>query len=181
MMAVDDDTSAREHVEEILEISAEALDDVNRLSGDIRPVQLERQGLTSTLRSTLASVSDSARLDIDVNIDDVDGLVSPAQEIDIYRIVQEGINNIVRHSGASRASVTVKRVDGTLLLEIDDNGRGFVDGRENSGVMQSGFGLQAMKERVRVLHGLIDISSETGAGARIRVSIPVTMETKVIA
>ncbi len=99
-------------------------------------------------------------------------MFSQEVEISIYRIVQEALNNIVKHSQATEGRVLVSSNSGTLDLLIEDNGRGFTP-PDGSAPQQSqkGFGLLGIAERVRMLGGRVVIASAPGFGSKIRVSI----------
>jgi signal transduction histidine kinase len=111
-------------------------------------------------------------------VDPIDGLLSPTQEINVYRIVQEGLNNVVKHSRASRSGVVVRALHGECQITIQDDGCGFVPSTVTD--MQddhSGFGLLHMAERVRLLHGSMDITSSPGNGTIVRVTLATHPQT----
>jgi len=116
-------------------------------------------------------VAASCEIDFTHEVDDLDGLFAPAAEITLYRIVQESLNNIVKHSRATRARVTVHCGERELEVMINDNGQGFV--AQTPG---KGFGLTGMAERVRILGGSYTIHSQPGQGTTItvRLSLPET-------
>jgi signal transduction histidine kinase len=116
----------------------------------------------------LPRVGAAAQLDIAYSIDNLDGLLSPAAEINLYRIVQEALNNIVKHARATEASVHLRRLPHSLVLTMQDNGRGFVVAT----VKPSGFGLTGLSERALLLHGTLDIVSASGQGTRITFTMP---------
>ena len=136
---------------------------------------LERIAETSGLRFTTA-------------FDPLDGVFSPEVEINVYRIVQECVNNIVKHAQATEARVTIKkdtagREARAVTIKIEDNGRGFTpgasnytgrtDGRGNGGdnLRRSGFGLSGLSERVRIIGGQMTIESAPGSGTTITIRI----------
>jgi signal transduction histidine kinase len=173
MMALEERPAETGHLRGILDVSSEAINEVRKMSRDLRPYQLERVGLTVTLRSMLQSVSESTSLEINMDIHDVDGLIEPDREIDLYRVVQEGVNNIMKHAEASTAWISLHRVNGTLLLTIRDNGKGFDLAALQGSMETSGIGLQGMTERIRMLAGSLNIDSAHGSGTIIQASIPV--------
>lgn len=172
MMALEEDNGNASHLEDILEVSAEAIDDVRRISRDLRPYQLERVGLTATLRSMIRAVDESTDLEITDDVADIDGLIAPEREIDLYRIVQEALNNILKHADARRVQVRIGRMNGSIHLSVRDDGRGF-DADAARDAAGSGLGLQGMAERVRMLGGNLAIESEAGKGTLLRASFPV--------
>jgi len=105
--------------------------------------------------------------------DNVDGMCDKESEIHVYRIVQEAVNNILKHSGASEAAVVVKKLPAAVSLSIRDNGRGFdpvaVQHAQSPDV---GHGLSGIKERTRILGGAFVIESRPGQGATLSIEIP---------
>jgi signal transduction histidine kinase len=172
MMALEEVNGNIEHLKDILEISTEAIDDVRRISRDLRPYQLERVGLTATLQSMLRAVDESTDLEITPEISDIDGMIAPEREIDLYRVMQEALNNILKHASARQVLVRLEKRNGTLLVTVRDDGRGF-DADAACDAAGSGLGLQGMAERVRMLGGELSIESAPGEGTLIRVMLPV--------
>ena len=99
-------------------------------------------------------------------IDNIDNAFNPTAEINLYRIVQESLNNIVKHSAASAADVVIKRSPHNVTVRIHDNGRGFA-----AGEVKSGFGLSSIAERVRMLGGAHTIDSIPGKGTTVRLTL----------
>ncbi len=99
-------------------------------------------------------------------IDNVDGLFDAAAQINLYRIVQESLNNIVKHSAADAAGVIIKRAAQSVTVAIHDNGKGFAAGDQ-----KSGFGLTCIAERVRMLGGAHTVDSIPGKGTTLRLTI----------
>ena len=97
------------------------------------------------------------------------GSVSPEVQLCLFRIVQEGLNNVVKHSGASEAHVTLSGERDALLLSIADFGRGFNVGAMANG---DGLGLESMRERLRLIGGELTIRSQAGQGTRIDARVP---------
>jgi signal transduction histidine kinase len=117
-------------------------------------------------------VAASSNIRFATEIDNVDGLFSQEIEISIYRIVQEALNNTVKHSQATEGRVLVSSNSGTLDLLIEDNGRGFTPPDGNAPQQsQQGFGLLGIAERVRMLGGRVVIQSAPGHGSKIQISL----------
>jgi signal transduction histidine kinase len=94
----------------------------------------------------------------------------------LYRVTQEALQNVVRHSAASKGMVSMKAVDGLLLLSIVDDGVGFAVARQ----VRSGLGLTSMRERLRSLGGTLEIASERMKGTRIDASVPLPAQAPAI-
>ncbi len=173
VLALNENAAGNEHIQEILEISSESMTDVRRMSRDLRPYQLERVGLTTTLKSMLTSASESVPIEFTIDIEPVDGFLAPEQEIALYRVVQEGLNNIMKHAEAKKAKVSVRRDDGSIVLIISDDGKGFNQGIHGASKETWGLGLQGMMERITMLGGTYQIDTAPGRGMLFRASIPI--------
>jgi signal transduction histidine kinase len=143
------------------------LENVRRMARDLRPYQLDHSGLTSALTAMVTRVEKSGDTAFTMEIDPIDGVFSKDDEITVYRIVQESINNIMRHAHASEATVRVVRSDEAVELVIEDDGRGFSG---TDGVF--GFGMHGMHQRVALLRGTMRIVSVPGEGTKVIVSLP---------
>jgi signal transduction histidine kinase/ligand-binding sensor domain-containing protein len=163
---------------EIAEVAAgvqHAIEEIREISSDLHPHMLERLGLTRTIESTARKCATSSSISIKATVDNVDGLLSPTEEINAFRIVQEGLNNVVKHSKASECTVVVEKNNGECLITIKDDGCGFVPQRDpGERDTHGGFGLLHMAERVRLLHGSMDVVSTPGNGTTLRLAIPLS-------
>jgi signal transduction histidine kinase/ligand-binding sensor domain-containing protein len=158
--------------ERIAEQTSEAIDELRAISYNLRPYQLDRLGLTRAIQA----LSDQAREifpgEWSEQIGDIDGAVEPELEIAFYRIVQECINNILKHAHATKASILLRRMNAHIKLEINDNGQGLP---EASSAM-IGFGMIGMRERAEALSGKLQMSVPEGGGTCVLVTVPVTEE-----
>lgn len=171
--AVSTEAPAQEQFTEITATVGDALGEVRTIAYNLRPLHLERLGLTATLEEMLADVGGASGIEIASAIAPLDGLFTPAQEINLYRIVQECLNNIVKHSHATQASVIVQLREKELQLTISDDGRGFDPATKQPGQSpRSGLGLTGLSERVRILGGTLQLLSTPGDGAQIQITIP---------
>src|SRR5207253_2807649 len=121
---------------------------------------IDQLGLRTALVAMVEKVAASSTVRIEADIGDVDGLLGPGDDITLYRIVQEGLNNILKHSGATRAEVEVVVDERLLTLTIRDDGRGFA--AEGGGAPGAGLGLHGIAERARILGGTCRIASAPG-------------------
>jgi len=147
-----------------------AIREVEAICYGLRPYQLDRLGLTKAVRSLLRTLDESNALFLRSSVDDIDGFFPPEVEITFYRILQEAISNILKHSEATNAEILVI-CDGTnLRLSIQDNGRGFstVPGEAAGG---DSLGLIGITERAEVLGGRATIESSPQTGTRIVVEV----------
>jgi signal transduction histidine kinase/ligand-binding sensor domain-containing protein len=161
--------SADEQLNEISSLASQVLAEVREISYDLRPYHLDQLGLTGALRSIISRVSSSSRIVFSEDLDEVNNLFPKEQEINIFRIVQEAVNNIVKHSRATAAAVEIKRNGDSVTFTVSDNGIGFEGSRQ-------GFGLTGMAERVRILDGSMAMRSAAGEGTTVIVTIPLKMQ-----
>jgi signal transduction histidine kinase/tetratricopeptide (TPR) repeat protein len=162
----------RVHVQEIIEMATVALGDVRQISRALRPYQIDQIGLTETLRQTAKNAAEASALRFTIEIDTIDDMLPEAAEINLYRFVQEALNNILKHSNATSATVRISPTADTIRATIIDNGKGF----DAKGLLESssspGLGLRTMTERVQMLGGKLHINSSPGGGTAIEVTIP---------
>ncbi|MGH9840220.1 MAG: ligand-binding sensor domain-containing protein [Blastocatellia bacterium] len=171
LSAPDNHERALEQLREISEASAEVIDEVKEIAHNLRPYQLDRLGLTKTIEGMMRRIAETHDARFAVEVDRIDGLFTPEGEINLFRIVQESVNNIVEHAEATEAGVTIKRDDRGVTVTIRDNGKGFDAAPEADGSVPRGFGLVGMAERARVLGGDYEIHSIPGQGTTVRLTI----------
>lgn len=163
------DPDVRTQLREIETVTSESLESVRTLARTLTPRQLEHLGPTAALEDMIESVAASSGISIEAAVDPIDGLMTMEGEINLYRVAQEALNNVVRHSGAKTARVRVRRQNGAIVLAVDDDGRGFeADGAASA----EGLGLSSMAERVRILDGSLEVDTAPGRGTRVVVSVP---------
>lgn len=160
----------RQQLEEISETAALALVEVRQIANNLSPYQLDKAGLSGTLKYMVKKVAKSSDIDIKSEIGPIDGLLDKEGEVHFYRIAQEALNNVIKHSGAAVARVAARRDDSFLLLTVSDDGRGFPAAAAN---YKQGMGLEGLKARTNMLGGRYEIKSRPGQGTEITVLIPV--------
>jgi signal transduction histidine kinase/ligand-binding sensor domain-containing protein len=171
LAAPKDQQKALEQMNEISQTASQVIEEVRAIAHDLRPYQLDRLGLTKAIESIFKKVADSSDIKFRTMIDPIDGLFSKESEINIYRIVQESVNNIVKHSGATEAHVTIERDSRGVQLRIEDNGKGFNPEAASGESGKRGFGLTGISERARMLGGKQIIQSSPGEGTIITLKI----------
>jgi signal transduction histidine kinase/streptogramin lyase len=175
LISLNDATSNGGASPRLSEISAEAsqaLSEVREISYNLRPYQLDRIGLTKAIEAIIKKASGATVITFTAEIDGIDNVLPRDLEINFYRIVQECVNNVVKHSQATAASVTVRCRPGGLLLTVRDNGKGFTTGASDSNRASTGFGLIGIFERAQLLSGKPVIQSAPGQGTTVSIEIP---------
>jgi signal transduction histidine kinase len=158
------------NVTELSETVAEISRSARNLSHELHPASLEHLGLETALRKLCEGVSHKKSIHVHFL---AKGLRPPTPEnvsLCLYRVAQEALQNVIRHSGATEIWINVSQTAASLDLCIADNGRGF----ENNELRHSGLGLISMRERLRTVHGELRIVSSAGSGTTLMVSIPVS-------
>jgi PAS domain S-box-containing protein len=155
------------------------IENVRRLSWDLSPSSLEDLGLSAALGYLVEETCRNHNMQCEVVMDEIDHLFAPEIQINIYRIFQETLTNVVKHARASLVSVNVAREGGQVSFMIRDNGRGFNLKQAMSGkVAKKSLGLTAMNERALMARGSLQISSRRGRGTTIAFSIPTAKRGK---
>lgn len=147
---------------------------VRDLSLELRPSMLDDLGLVPAVRWYLSRQAERAGWKLDVQADES---LSPPQSVAIacYRVIQEAVTNIIRHSNATSVSVALRRHEGDLLLLVRDNGSGFeVQKALAEATRGQSMGLLGMQERIRVLNGSFSIDSNPDQGTEVRVRVPLS-------
>ena len=148
---------------------SQTLEEVRAISHDLRPPHLDQLGLHTALVAMIERVAACSTIRFTLEIGELNGVLPPGDEITLYRIVQESLNNILKHSGATETTIKIAAHDGQLTLTIHDNGRGFtIDGDLRHRV---GMGLHGIAERARILGGAHEIHSAPGQGTAVTVRI----------
>jgi signal transduction histidine kinase len=166
--------AAREDCESLLEYLDEVIEDVRRLSLDLSPAILEDLGLTSALRWLASNFRKSHAMKMSLDLAEIDGFFPEHHSITIYRVIQEALTNVGKHSEAGKVSINIGRREDRVVFSVEDDGKGF-DPQEPAqrDVSARGVGLTTMSERVRMMGGVFDLWSRQGEGTRITFSLPV--------
>ena len=167
---VEDAAKTAEQLREIVQSSITSIADVRSISHGLRPAHLEQFGLTETITALGDQLQKTSDIEWMYHADDIDGMIPKEREINFYRVLQEGANNILKHSSARQASMMVRRSADTIDAMLWDDGKGF-DVME--GARSGGMGLSGMQERIKTLGGSIEIASNTTGGTVIKISIPI--------
>lgn len=145
------------------------VDRVRHIAYALRPPALDELGLCTAIAALARNFSHPGTLDIDCHLDPEADQLAPPAAIALYRVVQECLTNIARHASASRAHISLQRVQDHLVLQVDDNGIGVAPEIP----IDSSLGLVGMRERAHMLGGSVSILPRPEGGTRVRVDIPV--------
>jgi PAS domain S-box-containing protein len=165
------DKRAREMLEECIALTDACVSEIRTMSYLLHPPLLDELGLVSALRSYCDGYAERTGLEIELSLPDTMTRLPQAIEIALFRIVQEGLANVHRHSGSPSATLRLKHFPDRVELELTDQGRGLPPG-----TLPSGVGIAGMRERARQLGGRLTIGSSE-AGATLHVVLPSTSAT----
>ncbi|MBA7603484.1 hypothetical protein ES703_10595 [subsurface metagenome] len=163
----------RLRLEELWQKTNNIMQGVRRLSQDLRPAALDRLGLLSALEWLASDIAEYSGIEIKVNVVNTERRLPEEVELVLFRITQEALRNVWRHSQATRAEITVEFDESKTRVTVSDNGKGFNLPETIGDLARDGkLGLAGMQERARLLGGSLTVQSEPGRGATITVELP---------
>jgi len=152
---------------EISEASASALQEAREIAHNLHPGQIEHLGLPAALSGLVQSVQSGSSIQFESKIEQPRDPVSTDEAINIYRIAQESLSNLIKHSNASHAVVTLTETNSRLYFSVEDDGQGITASK-----LESGLGLKGIRERAQIINADLQIQSSGGKGTRVTVSLP---------
>lgn len=156
-----------------VEMAAEALADTRELSRLLRPPVLDELGLQPALRWLARRIHERSGLPVEIDFPQGDERLASEYETLVFRVVQESLNNTVKHAEASGARVRLRASGSGVQLEVSDDGRGFDVSRVlDTEAETAGFGLRGITDRVELFGGKVSFRSAAGEGTSIRVTLP---------
>jgi signal transduction histidine kinase len=168
-----DQTKLGETLQETREHLDYVIENVRRLSRDLSPSILEDLGLSAAIEWLISDFAKHYNITTSYDTENIDDFFSDEHQIIIYRIFQEILSNIRKHSEANQVSVAIKKQNGAVSFLVQDNGKGFdlsaVSGKNST---EKGMGLTAMYERALIVGSSLDIWTQKGKGARISFTVP---------
>jgi two-component system, NarL family, sensor histidine kinase DegS len=172
-------SDAKKDIEKLETMLLLVIDDVRRLSQGLRPGVLDNVGLLPVLKWQADRITQDSGIKVEVRVNGLEHRLSPDSEVITYKIVQEALNNICQHSGASSAIVILDFVTPNFKLIIQDNGKGFDVAKNFAGYVEAGkMGLERMRQQSGLLDGTLDIRSEPGLGTTITLTAKRKFELK---
>jgi two-component system, NarL family, sensor histidine kinase LiaS len=170
---IEDTRAAEAHLTQAEELARQAQRELNVLIGELRPAALEGKGLSSALRDYVEDWSRRAEIPAEVHVRGEREVPLEVEQA-IFRVAQEALANVAKHSGAGSVEVDLIYASGSMTLRVADDGRGF-DPAKNPG---EGFGLQSMHERLEKLGGRVEVESAPGKGTRVTCVCPLEDSSK---
>jgi signal transduction histidine kinase len=166
--------AALERIHSVQAIIDETLLEIRRMAFELRPAVLDDFGLAAAIRLYVDRFAKQTGIAVTLNCPDNVGRWQQHIEATVFRVMQEALTNVVKHSGASMVQLRLHKASDSLVLSIEDNGRGLGhDAAKGSRQPREGLGFVNMRERVAELRGTFNVDSPEGVGTRIAVTIPV--------
>lgn len=169
---LDDPGEARSRLTELRSMVTGAIASVRQFSRDLRPLALEDLGLIAAMQYLVNQLAQTTGIEVNLKIDgQVDGL-SNDMEVAIYRILQETLNNVRKHAGATRVNITARFGQAHIRLVVEDNGQGFEVPEAITDFANLGsFGMMGLRERAQLFGGDLTVQSRPGKGTTIRIAM----------
>jgi two-component system, NarL family, sensor histidine kinase UhpB len=165
----------RQELHEATQAVRRALDEVRRISSELRPEMLEHLGLVSALTELSTTFSRVSGVEVERQFDQSLPKLEPDTELAVYRIAQESLTNVARHAQAKRVTLALERGHDSVVLRVVDDGRGF------DGVPEEHGGLRSMRERALLVDGALAIKDGRHGGVEIRLEVPAAPAVQPVA
>ncbi len=156
--------------EELALLTNNALEEVRSISRGLYPAVLKQLGLTTSIEQLIYDIDEETTILFSSEIDDIDSLFSEKEIVNLYRFIQESLNNIIKHSQATSVEVKIKKKSKQITITISDNGTGFDLTNKK---IQNSLGLKTLFERIRILDGTLHIDSKPLKGTKLIAIIPI--------
>ena len=164
-----EDTEIQSKFDNLVALIKKSIKTARNIMNDLRPALLEMHGLVGATKEYLREFEERNRISCEFEDQIHDVKMTPQQSLVLFRILQEAMNNIVKHAKATLVRVQLQSSDNKIILQITDNGVGF---DENNSGREDSYGMIGMKERIILLEGTLDITSKVGHGTTVQVEIP---------
>jgi signal transduction histidine kinase len=157
--------------QETKEMVDDTIEEIRNISRDLHPFALQELGITRAIEHTLQRIDENTSLFVSSEIENIDNLFSPEEEVNIYRVVQESLNNIIKHANAEASKVLVKKFAKNITISIKDNGVGFDFPQKYQD--KKSLGLKTSLERTKFLKGQMKVISKKENGTLIEFKFPI--------
>lgn len=158
--------------EDLKSLTNNTINEMRSIAMNLHPYQLQEFGLTKAVQMNLKKFEqNNVGIFVSYELDDIDDIFNEAEQLNIYRIIQECITNIVKHAKASAARFVFEKKENAIQITINDNGKGY--NFQKSLLNKSSLGLKTIQERINLLKGVITVFSEKNKGSKIEIEIPI--------
>lgn len=157
---------ALKRFQDISSVSEVTVKQLREISHNLRPLEIDRFGVWQAIKTLSAKVEESSSLRMVLNMEEIDTTFPKETEMHIFRIVQEAMNNIIKHSNATESTITVMKRESSVIVTVTDNGKGLMEADEQ------GIGFSSMQARARAMNAKLSIDSKPGNGTQLTLVIP---------
>ncbi|TAK65400.1 MAG: hypothetical protein EPO24_02590 [Bacteroidetes bacterium] len=157
---------AQKRFDDISSLSEVTVKQIREISHNLRPTEIDRFGVWQAIKTLAARVEETSSLRICLSFEQIDATFSKEAEMHIFRIVQESLNNVIKHSKATEVTITIFKKERSIHLTVTDNGKGFMETSEQ------GLGLSSMHARARAIHAQLFIETSPGKGTQLHLIVP---------
>jgi signal transduction histidine kinase len=171
-----DENRRRNTLSQLQSLTSDSLVELQRIIADLRPAHLDDLGLSATLRWYASRIQELTSIKVHMDIKGDEPALDDAVKITIFRIVQESLNNVTKHSRATQVNVHLDYQMNRAKISIRDNGRGFDMNNVHTGIERASLGLAGMQERAMLLGGSVKVHSLSGTGTQMDAEIPYQVE-----
>lgn len=173
------DHATKKKCEEMVQYIDMTIENVRRICRDLTPTVITDLGLAAALMWLIENMEHHFDISADIDLNNVDEILSQERQLLVYRIFQEALSNAVKHARATRLELSATQARHQLIFSIKDNGKGFdIDHVRGRSFEERGLGLATMKERARMLGGNIEIKTSPGCGTLLQFTVPVDKGSK---
>ena len=163
----------REELNELMWLVGNSLEDVRKIIFDLRPMSLDDLGLLAALKRYIEQFMNDNDMYVELNVSGREKRLDASLEIALFRIIQESLSNVWKHSGAPDAVINITYEEKRIQLTVRDAGKGFDPEQVQQEKRMTSFGITGMGERVQLLKGTLDIVASPGRGTQVNVVIPI--------
>lgn len=168
-----DMAATQEQIKRLGELAQQALKEMRLLVHELRPSQLEKEGLAAALQARLDTVERHSGIRVRYVVE-LDQILPPQVQLQYYRVAEEALNNALKHAAATSVGIQIRSADGVATMEISDNGKGFDPAAMGS---SPGMGLNNIRERMENMGGRLEVESIPGKGTTLRVCMNIGNDT----
>ena len=155
--------------DDVSSLAKKSLQEIRSIARGLYPSNIENLGISVALKTMLNEIDGASEVFITHDIAEIDGVLSLEKQLHLFRIVQESFNNIMKHSQAKAAFVGVAKNEEGIQVKIEDNGKGFL----TSEIFKNkNLGMKTLKERAKIIHSTLEVTSTQGRGTQIQLFIP---------
>ena len=173
---------ARDEIRDLKKLVRSSLQEIRKIIFDLRPMSLDDLGLIATLKQYTNRFMKETGIDVILETYPEHIGINPLIEVAVFRIIQEALNNVVKHANATQVFISLKIIEDMLIGSVIDNGEGFDIKNESfshsRNISYGGFGIYSMKQRAELMKGKFSIKSFVGKGTTIRIEIPLNPQEK---